>query len=115
MEYSRVSLLQKAVRNITTDPFFRDRWMSLSSLNMAVNCRYTLGGVPSKKRELSLFISELNLTMDNLSVQNDIGFYSGKNGTECYLFVQNTNLLPPILPPLRQNKSMWSAIKGQDA
>ena len=72
MATSRMVLLQKAVRSITSQDNFRRRWVSCTSIQKAVFVRYIVKGVQVNKRNFRrLWFSKLR---DNY-YPGDIGFY----------------------------------------
>ena len=79
-------MLQKAVRNITTDPLFRGRWTSGPSLEQAVNARYKLVVVSTTSMAISKAIGKMEPGNNNLNDKNTCGVYSGLNTSQRYFF-----------------------------
>ena len=69
MNTSCVVMLQKAVRSIITDPLFRNRWTSGSSLELAGNTRYKLEVVSTTRMGISKAVGKINPSIANLQVK----------------------------------------------
>ena len=63
-------MLQNAVRSITADRLFRNRWASVHSLARAVNTRYKLEGLSTTKMAISKAIGKLDVGIQDLQVKN---------------------------------------------
>ena len=118
MATSKVILLQKAVRNITLDGSFRNRWVSASSLEKALTLRYQFDStITISKATLSRAVGKINPCIDTQNLKHASGMYRGVLGNEKFYFVQDSDLVPPIFPITTSNKSnklVWDKIKKED-
>ena len=114
MATSRMLLLQKAVRSITSQDNFRRRWASCTSIQKAVFVRYILKGVQINKRNTSTAFSRLSPNLSNLATSNEAGIYAGVMSKERYFWVQDPKDKPPIFPNTTINSEQWDIIKKRD-
>ena len=115
MATSKVILLQKAVRNITLDGSFRNRWVSASSLEKALTLRYKFDStITISKATLSRAVGKINPCIDTQNLKHASGMYRGVLGNEKFYFVQDSDLVPPIFPTTKMNKLVWIKIKKAD-
>ena len=114
MNTSRTVILQNAVRSITTDRLFRDRWTSVYSLERAVNSRYKLEGLSTTKMAISKAIGRVEVGIQDLQVKNSSGIYSGLRSQMRYFFFQDPKLNPPYFPPTADNQLVWDEIIAVD-
>ena len=105
MATSKVILLQKAVRNITLDGSFRNRWVSASSLEKALTLRYQFDStITISKATLSRAVGKINPCIDTQNLKHASGMYRGVFGREKFYYVQDSDLVPPIFPTTKMNK-----------
>ena len=107
-------LRQKVGIHIISDKLFRDRWTSNLSLAKAVSCRYKLEGITTTKLAISKAVGKLDTSMDDLTIKNLAGVYSGRFNTDRYFFFQKPSLDPPYFPPTNTNNTVWNVIKSVD-
>ena len=71
MSTSKIILVQKAVKNISKNLLFRNRWVSINSLLTAVKRSYDFDDEYNiNKASLSKFIGKMVTSIDNLDVRN---------------------------------------------
>ena len=81
MATSKVILLQKAVRNITLDGSFRNRWVSASSLEKALTLRYKFDStITISKATLSRAVGKINPCIDSQHLKHTSVMYRGVLG-----------------------------------
>ena len=101
-------IASESSKDFFNDAILGNKQTSATFINEAVNTRYKLGDNVAYKLELPRAISRMN--MDDLSVPNPKEFYSGKNRTKLYYFIQDPDLFPPKFLPIHNNVKTWDSI-----
>ena len=106
-------LLQKAARNIALDDSFRNRWVSVTSLEKALIVRYQFDStITISKVTLSHAVGKINPNIDAQNLQHESEIYRGVHGNEKFYFMQEPNLVPPIFPITMHNESVWTKVQN---
>ena len=115
MSQPRLILIQNALGYISADICFRDRWSSVSSIQKAMQTRYTLKQCICTKNNISRALSKLEPHIDSMSIKHPSGIYKGQFKKESYYFLQNGKSDPSSFPDTkRTNKEEWDMINLVD-
>ena len=115
MAISKVILLQKAVRNITLNGSFRNRWVSANSPEKALTLQYQFDAtITIIKATLSRAVSKINPSIYTQNLKHSSGMYRGLFGRKKFYYIQNLGLVPPIFPMTKSKKIVWSNIQKVD-
>ena len=91
MDKSQV--LRMAIRNITTDIMFTNRWIRVTALDKGLSARYKFDSdITISKKYISRCVSKIEPSLDSLSVANSSGVYRGKHGNENFYFFSSSRL-----------------------
>ena len=75
MTLSKLSLLQKAARNICTDPCFRNQWVPLYLIEIGMKSRYKFNeSYPLSKTTPSKALGKIDPMIDSLDVNINLVF-----------------------------------------
>ena len=77
MQARRISMLHKAIKIITKIVYFKNSWVSVSSLETVIQTRYKLTNINVGKVTISRTLGWFNPNNENLSCANPIGIYPG--------------------------------------
>ena len=112
MSTSRVILLQKAVKNISLDSNFRNRWTIAISLGEALSVRYKLENIIITKSIISRAIGKIDPSITNLTAKHQSGiYYRGTNSMEKCYFFQDATMDPTIFQSIRNNDEVMDNIR----
>ena len=108
-------VLQLAIRTITADIMFSNRWTSVSALEKGLTTRYKFDcDILISKKNTHRSVSKIEPSLDSLSVANHSGIYCGKYKKENYYFFQNPVSDPPYFPPPMNYNDKWKDIEEID-
>ena len=109
MMLDKTNVLQRAVREVTRDISFTNRWASVTSIEKGINSRYQLDTTTKfTKISISRSITKIEPCLDTLTIKNSSGIYRGKYKNEFFYFFQKGNTEPPYFPPpIKLNKNEW--------
>ena len=110
------TLLQRAIRLISRDVCFINRWTSATSIQKAMITRYDFDtSVKVSKMTISRAMGKIDPGIDTHNCKHPYGIYWMQSYNEKYYFMQEPGLDPPIFPPTRNNKAVWDKINEIDA
>ena len=109
------AILQQAIKNISHDASFSNRWTSVTSLEKGLNCRYKFHtDISISKKTISRALGNIDPGIDVQNTRHESGIYRGLCRREQFYYFQDPSLDPPFFPPLRNNKEIWDRIRKAD-
>ena len=83
MMLDKTTVLQRAIREVTRDIIFTNRWASVTSIEKGINSRYQFDSTTKfTKISISRSITKIEPCLDTLTIQNSSGIYRGKYKNE---------------------------------
>ena len=114
MQARRMLTLHTAIRIITKTVYFKKLWVSISSLETAIQVTYKLEDMNVSKASISRTIGWLNAGNNNLDCTNPIGIYSGSRAKQKYFYFMDPPSDPPYFSPVSNNDEEWNKIDSID-
>ena len=110
------TLLQRAIRLISRDVCFVNRWTSSTSIQKAMITRYDFDTcIKVSKMTISRAMGKIDPGIDTQNCIHPSGIYRLQSCNEKYYFMQEPSLAPPKFPPTRNNKAEWDKINEIDS
>ena len=116
MMMDKSTVVQRAIREVTRDISFTNRWTSVISIEKGINSRYQFDNTTKiTKMSISRSLSKIEPCLDSLTIQNSSGIYRGKYKGELFYFFQKGTSEPPYFPPpIKINIEEWTKITEVD-